>query len=226
MHIDQAGNLTSSQPASGSGVRWQFEDKPLQLKSYLRTGSPVILGATAAWSRSLFERFGPIREDLTYEDMALGFRARLSGGISFIGAPLIKYRLHDHNLHHSSNGETMRWSDLIAEDRRRKTGLVRKRGLVRSFYADLEKAGNCGLLEKWECTELMSAVERFEKTHALELDFRNAWLPRRLRLFPRLAALQSERTERFELAYRLLPCWTYYAVRLFKAYVRKLALQR
>jgi glycosyltransferase involved in cell wall biosynthesis len=55
--------------------------------------SNVIIGASEAWSRKLFSRFGPLNPDVVHEDRALGFRALLCGGIKFIERPLVRYRL-------------------------------------------------------------------------------------------------------------------------------------
>ncbi len=56
-------------------------------------GTNVIIGASEAWSRKLFSRFGPLNPEIVHEDRALGFRALLCGGIKFIDRPLVKYRL-------------------------------------------------------------------------------------------------------------------------------------
>lgn len=50
------------------------------------------LGASGAWSRSLFETYGPIQSELVYDDHILGFRAALEGRISLISEPLLQYR--------------------------------------------------------------------------------------------------------------------------------------
>ncbi len=50
------------------------------------------LGASCAWHRDLFERFGPITETGLYEDQVFLFRARLIGGVSYIDQRLVRYR--------------------------------------------------------------------------------------------------------------------------------------
>lgn len=52
----------------------------------------IHIGATGAYKKSLYERFGPINEKDTYEDLILGFRAYLSNGIDHINSSLVKYR--------------------------------------------------------------------------------------------------------------------------------------
>jgi GT2 family glycosyltransferase len=49
------------------------------------------IGATQAYTRSLYTDFGPIRHE-TYEDLILGFRAALMGAYHYIDRPLMLYR--------------------------------------------------------------------------------------------------------------------------------------
>lgn len=50
------------------------------------------LGATCAWHRDIFDRFGPISEAGLYEDQVFLFRARLLGKVSYIDERLVRYR--------------------------------------------------------------------------------------------------------------------------------------
>ena len=56
-----------------------------------RSGS-LYLGATGAWHRNLYEKYGPIKEG-AYEDLVLGFRAAIEGKFSILTEPLVTYRL-------------------------------------------------------------------------------------------------------------------------------------
>ncbi|WP_431300431.1 glycosyltransferase [Tabrizicola sp. BL-A-41-H6] len=50
------------------------------------------LGASCAWHRDLYDRFGPITETGLYEDQVFLFRARLIGTASYIDDRLLRYR--------------------------------------------------------------------------------------------------------------------------------------
>lgn len=52
----------------------------------------LYIGATGAWHRMLYEKYGPLDPE-TYEDLVLGFRAALEGNIGVIEEELVKYRL-------------------------------------------------------------------------------------------------------------------------------------
>lgn len=56
-----------------------------------RSGDGV-MGATQAWSRTLFEQFPPLERHIHCEDRILPFRAALGGGIRYIQEPLLRYR--------------------------------------------------------------------------------------------------------------------------------------
>ena len=58
----------------------------------IATTTAHYLGASGAWSRELFDKYGPIPSPLVYDDHVLGFRAALEGRVHLIDAPLLYYR--------------------------------------------------------------------------------------------------------------------------------------
>jgi hypothetical protein len=53
---------------------------------------PHVVGASHAFTRRMFERFGPIRADLPYEDQVMSLRASCLGGGITVNEPLVRYR--------------------------------------------------------------------------------------------------------------------------------------
>ncbi len=53
----------------------------------------LFIGATAAWRRDLFTKYGPLPETRAYEDLVLGFRAALERRVSFLPEPVVHYRV-------------------------------------------------------------------------------------------------------------------------------------
>jgi glycosyltransferase involved in cell wall biosynthesis len=53
---------------------------------------PWLVGASHAWSRRLFERFGPMLPGAMAEDQIMTFRAVMSGGARSLREPLVRYR--------------------------------------------------------------------------------------------------------------------------------------
>ena len=63
----------------------------------LYAGLPMV-GATAAYRRSLFDVFGPLGPDAPGEDNCLAVRALLLGPAIYLGDRLVRWRRHDGNL--------------------------------------------------------------------------------------------------------------------------------
>jgi|688.fasta_scaffold11076_5 glycosyltransferase involved in cell wall biosynthesis len=57
------------------------------------------LGASSFYHRDVFDVFGKINGKILHEDMVLNFRAALLGKVIFIEKKLVRYRLHDGNVH-------------------------------------------------------------------------------------------------------------------------------
>ena len=55
--------------------------------------SALIIGATHAWHRDVFDQFGEITELDAFEDLVLAYRSSLMNGLCYIDQPLVKYRL-------------------------------------------------------------------------------------------------------------------------------------
>ena len=53
---------------------------------------PRVVGASHAFTRRMFDRFGPIRSDLPYEDQIMALRASCMGGGITVDEPLVRYR--------------------------------------------------------------------------------------------------------------------------------------
>lgn len=53
----------------------------------------VLVGATGAYRKSLYQRFGPIQSNRSYEDLVYGYRAVLAGRLHYIDQVLVHYRL-------------------------------------------------------------------------------------------------------------------------------------
>lgn len=57
------------------------------------TSMSLYIGATAAWDRELFSKYGDLPERDCYEDLIFGFRAALEDRVAFIDEPLVQYRV-------------------------------------------------------------------------------------------------------------------------------------
>jgi hypothetical protein len=53
---------------------------------------PHVIGAAQAWTRRVFDRFGPLPAGTVAEDLLMVFRAIVSGGAITLAEPLVRYR--------------------------------------------------------------------------------------------------------------------------------------
>jgi glycosyltransferase involved in cell wall biosynthesis len=53
---------------------------------------PFVVGAAQAWTRRVFERFGPLPKGVVAEDLIMVLRAVMSGGAVTLAEPLVRYR--------------------------------------------------------------------------------------------------------------------------------------
>lgn len=53
----------------------------------------LVIGATHAWSRDVFDKFGDITELDSYEDLIIAFRSALLGDVLYIDRNLVRYRV-------------------------------------------------------------------------------------------------------------------------------------
>ncbi len=82
--MDEAGNIHERMsPTELDGYR-SFDD--------WLNARPWLIGAAHAWSRRLFERFGPMLPGAAAEDQIMVLRAILSGGALSLREPLVRYR--------------------------------------------------------------------------------------------------------------------------------------
>jgi len=87
-----------------------------------------IHGCTHAWHRDVFDRFGPISNNVWHEDRLIPVRSRILGEIQFIEEPLMKYRIHCSNYSNVRVGGNLSNENQIE----RRIGFLRK-------FADLQK---------------------------------------------------------------------------------------
>ena len=83
----------------GAILKRQVKPLPIVTLEELIRGTFFIAGGcVSAYSRSLFEKFGPVDPAIKYTDYALTFRALLGSGCTYVDEPLVYYRVHDESI--------------------------------------------------------------------------------------------------------------------------------
>jgi len=136
--IDDAGNEIKDPEAMSyyTEVYLQYSKKMVQVDSLLSNHRcphqilpPGVIGCTSAWSRDLYDFFGPLSAKVHYEDVVFTIRAMISNNMTLVEDKLVKYRVH--------GGSTMR------NDRGFDRELAINNGLLQSYIQmlkDLENA--------------------------------------------------------------------------------------
>jgi glycosyltransferase involved in cell wall biosynthesis len=101
---------------------------------------PHVIGAAQAWTRRLFDRFGPLPAGTVAEDRLMVLRAVLAGGAITLGEPLVKYR---------RGGISRRRRNLHAQDVIERLLKNNRHALVElpQMLADAELADQLGAVE-------------------------------------------------------------------------------
>lgn len=106
------------------------------LRYFVQAGRLIgLLGATLAFRREVFERFGPLRGPI--EDNALSLRAALLGDCANLLSPLVRYRQHDGSV--SAAVFARAEPRDVAKRRRYERTIGFYRGTADDFEAALEK---------------------------------------------------------------------------------------
>lgn len=124
---------------------------PLIEKSHTLTSAisslSLVIGATQAWTRDLFDRFGPIKYKDAYEDLVLAVRGMLLGGVAYIDKPLVRYRA-------SGGISTSYWSPEHSTEHVAQSQIRLAKMAIAVFQ---QRADDC---KKMGRTEFMPALQR------------------------------------------------------------------
>jgi len=133
-----------------------------------RTGHAV-RGSSHAFTRKLFDRFGPLLASVVQEDIALSLRSALIGRVAYIDEPLVRWRVDTSTWKNESATDSR--SEAVRKMARRSTRL----GVVNAIQAlaDVERADRMDLLPlvlmRLREAELLSRLSEGELPRLTEL---------------------------------------------------------
>ena len=111
----------------------------------------LYIGATGAWHRDLYEKYGPLDPE-AYEDLVLGFRAALENRISVIKEELVDYRLGS-----GLTSSDMYFKDIAAFQTRRMNSFVTNQAIMRQRLKDAKTFGLPSNSKVWKVLKKTSA---------------------------------------------------------------------
>jgi hypothetical protein len=153
-----------------------------------------VIGATAAWDKSLFTDFEPLGAQLSTEDTILPFRAALTGGIGYVDRALVKWR--DGGISQEVAGFDAR-DKLYGFD-------MKARKWWAEIYAHL--LADPALGRSPHRAEIAALCRRFGPSLQFTVDLAGATRGARLRMLPRALRLSVARRAAMPLKYWLRYC--------------------
>ena len=127
-----------------------------------------VLGCSHAWSRKVFDEFGPLQPGTIHEDRVIPFRSELLGGIEFISEPLVKYRVHENNLSHFHGKDIDSVLNMVIELNRR------NRNTMENYLADLDTAIERDILPVSEAADIREMlIQKIDESQG-KIDFLQA----------------------------------------------------
>lgn len=216
--IDQAGKelaLTPIEVRAQSGSDEQVQIVPPE--KCIATFAPFVYGCTGSWDRKLFTDFGPLKANVCQEDVVLSFRAELAGGIIFLKAPLVDYRLHGSNIYHSDfslmqSGRAANQDELARIEAFHLRNLRFRYAIYENFTADIKTAGQLGLLEAGRVEALLALTQRRKWATDAEIALREGTAFQRLKGLIDLYRCEGKLSG--GKALRVLPTWLYRKLRV------------
>lgn len=174
-------------------------------------GGVAVEGATAAYDRTVFDHFGPIRYRAVNEDVVLQFRASLLGGVSTVAHPLVRYRKWHGGL---SSIEISATSASLesANERKRLSRVLR---CLLNFRRDARLVCDISPSREAELQPIRALIDQRIRSVILRRSLLSAGLTERLCRFAQLSRIDAPASLRArDLLYALHPGATFQA-RLF-----------
>ena len=129
---------------------------------------PFVVGAAQAWTRRVFERFGPLPKGVVAEDLVMVLRAVMSGGAVTLAEPLVRYRRGGLSFRRRAQAATDVVRGLLKNNR---SALVE----LPLLLDDARKAGQLAVIEA-------ALLARLSREHFIRDLFAAGSLPARCRV--------------------------------------------
>jgi len=172
--IDAQGNPVGT-------LRSPASDEPLEAQ--IEAMVPALLGCSHATTKRLFLQYGPLREDLTYEDRAFAFRALCAGGVGRIDQFLVRYRVHASNVSDGLRVSATK-PDPKTKLRNHRLHLQRQLAVFLGYQADIKKIDS-NIHDASRLHRLSASVSRSIAENAIERQIHSAKFVDRLAGFSR-----------------------------------------
>ena len=193
-----------------------FSEERYSASEFVSGVKPLIVGGAAAWSPQLMKVFGPLSINMVEEDEALALRTACIGSFLYISSKLVKYRLHDKNIHGRYPHVATTLEELRLEDEQKRYWLTMRFKKYEAYLSDLRTARNKFLIDQ-RCYE--SAIQQCRNQQQIiqaDLAFINSSFITKCRLLLKIVKIGSPVLRLRTFIYRLLPTPIYHIFKLWR----------
>ncbi len=141
--VDEAGNVLGV-PVYTPMESLSFQPMQVVFRDFILTG------CSHAWSKEVFDVFGPLSTPIVCEDMVIPFRSCLLGEITYIDQILVKHRRHRNNIwNHDRN------INVIKNIKHERFWIFEQKNIFRNWISDINKMKEVtpSRIEEWEHLE-------------------------------------------------------------------------
>lgn len=183
MHVvDEHGQLMSYQ--SGKPFVGSIVDGVCNYFSGLQ-------GASHAWSKRVFDVFGPMLENTVCEDRVIPLRSELLGGTIYLPQPLVRYRVGRNNISHYGNTAPAAVLSKTAEIH------ARNANIYENYIKDIDQALDLDLGVYEDVVAARTIAEKLFLMQKIKADFALANTLRKISLLLRCIRLSPSQAARF-----------------------------
>jgi len=194
----------------------RFTEQKYSVLDFINGKKPLIVGGAAAWSPRIVEVFGPLPENIVHEDEVLACRTAYLGSFTYIASQLIRYRLHDKNIHGRYEIVATSMDELNKEEAMNQRWLVNRYKTYEAFIVDMETARKKSLIHQSWLEQSFSECRKKQKLLKMELDFYSSSFITKCRLLFQLKELGFPFLKLRSMCIRLLPVVIYRYLKLKK----------
>jgi hypothetical protein len=115
----------------------------------------------------LFELFGPLPDDLVFEDNLITLRAILAGTTWLVDETLLKRRMHGNNLMVTTGGVAHSRAEIVQEEERTRKIARWRVSMYDAFVADLSTAAKHGLISQDTAQKAITLCRTEQERHRL-----------------------------------------------------------
>jgi len=138
--IDENGKVIGLLSNTEAPVNYSLIDRVKRM-------SPDVIGCSHAWHKDVFLTFGPLLQDIVYEDRVISFRSALLGKIISIDEPLVLYRQHDSNVCFSALKDNLLISNALLSEEQVIMRKKRQLTVYQQYLKDIETSYHNKLIE-------------------------------------------------------------------------------